>query len=337
MAPRRRPISKRTATLRETAPTIVRLRRAGALIGLAALILIGLTVASRAVELSSPRAPTLAPGAPMLELRAGPRTLARIPVRRYVNEGRIDSQRLQQLVEASLPGRWTSVRAAARITYRADAARTIARVARTGTAGGIVQAAGLPVASAIRAPVLAQKLRNNCESAALEVLIATMGRRVDQLVLQRALPRSGPLDPVGVGAGRVWGDPELGYVGRADGGGAAGGFGVYPAPVRRTAARFGAATHILGNRSPNAVYDQLLAGHAVMAWVGLSAGPYGQWRSPRGRSVKVNFGEHTVVLHGVRPDGRLLVSNPLEGTRETWTRSTFELMWRRLGRRALAA
>ena len=53
-----------------------------------------------------------------------------------------------------------------------------------------------------------------------------------------------------------------------------------------------------------------------MAWVGLSDGPYGRWRSPRGRTIQVNFGEHTVVLKGIRADGSIRVVNPLEGTRE---------------------
>lgn len=135
----------------------------------------------------------------------------------------------------------------------------------------------------------------------------------------------------------MWGDPELGYVGRPDGGGVAGGFGIYPGPVRATAAKYGRKLHVLSSRSPRAVYDQIFDGHAVMVWIGLSDGPYGAWRSPQGRPVRVNFGEHTVVLHGVRADGGLLVSNPLQGTRETWTKRRFESMWERLGRRALAA
>lgn len=93
----------------------------------------------------------------------------------------------------------------------------------------------------------------------------------------------------------------------------------------------------LSGRRPAAVYAALLSGRALMAWVGLSDGPYGKWRSPQGRDIKVNFGEHTVVLYGLRRDGRVEVYNPLQGTREVWTRTEFEVMWQRLGRRALAA
>jgi uncharacterized protein YvpB len=93
----------------------------------------------------------------------------------------------------------------------------------------------------------------------------------------------------------------------------------------------------LTGRPPRVLYEQLLAGRAAMVWVGLSDGPYGRWRAPDGKkTVKVNFGEHTVVIYGLRRDGRLVVSNPLRATRELWSKDKFEVMWRRLGRRALA-
>ena len=47
--------------------------------------------------------------------------------------------------------------------------------------------------SRIEAPVIAQKLRNNCETAGLSVLLATRGVRAGQLDLQNDLPRSGPI------------------------------------------------------------------------------------------------------------------------------------------------
>lgn len=86
-----------------------------------------------------------------------------------------------------------------------------------------------PAASRRRVPVVRQLLRNNCETAALSMLLAARGVNVHQLTLQRRHPRSGPLDPQRRGAGRlpIWGDPDRGFVGRANGGGTNGGFGVY--------------------------------------------------------------------------------------------------------------
>lgn len=73
-----------------------------------------------------------------------------------------------------------------------------------------------------------------------------------------------------------------------------------------------------------------------MVWVALSAGPFGSWVSPQGKSIRVNYGEHTVTLVGMSGD-RLRVDDPLTGRLEYWSRATFEAMWRALGRRALAA
>jgi uncharacterized protein YvpB len=305
----------------------------------AALVLVlptaGLAVVSRTTNDASSELRRSPARAGVVEVRAAARPLLEVPVARLTPPGPLEERRLRALLRRTLPPTLTLVRKRARITYRYDAEVTATRVVAAARDGSTVQAARVPVASVIRAPVVRQAQRNTCESAALEVLLATTGRGVDQRRLQAALPRSGPLDPRGSGPDRVWGDPDRGYVGRPDGGGVAGGFGVYQGPVRATAARFGVRLHALAGRSPQDVYDSLLAGHAVMAWVGLSQGPFGTWRSPQGRNLKVNFGEHTVVLHGLRRDGRLMVSNPLQGTRELWTRESFETMWQLLGRRAL--
>jgi uncharacterized protein YvpB len=202
--------------------------------------------------------------------------------------------------------------------------------------GGTLELPTRPVSTYIRLPVIKQALRNNCETAALAMTLAAQGVRVPQLELQRQLPRSGPLDPqLERGAELpVWGDPGKGFVGRADGGGSAGGYGVYEPPIKALAARHGARLVDLSRRSAVGIYAHLLSGRPVIAWVGLSDGPFMTWRTPGGRRVTGNFGEHTVVLTGVRGD-RVFVNDPLIGERLVWTRAEFEPLWRRLGRRAL--
>jgi len=294
-----------------------------------------LAVSGRArVPLSA--SPPTAKAPPRLQVRADSGVALDIAVTRYMRAGKLDRRLVERLLEAALPKHDLRSAPRVRIAYRYDIDATARAIAALGARGGVVNAVRDPVASRTAAPIVAQRLRNNCEAAALQILLATIGRDVDQLRIQRAFPTSGPLDPQGSGDARVWGDPERGYVGRADGGGVAGGFGVYPPPVRSTARELGVRLHDLTASDPSRVYARLLSGHAVMAWVGLSNGPFGRWRSPQGRAVNVNFGEHTVVLYGMRSDGRLEVSNPLEGTREVWTRARFEAMWRLLGRRALS-
>ena len=226
-------------------------------------------------------------------------------------------------------------RGAAAIDYRlgvAAAARAVGSSDRP-----VLQIPRVAVASRIRTPIVTQKLHNNCETAALEALLTTVGHREEQLRLQAALPTSPPLDPRDTASGRVWGDPDRGFVGRADGGGTAGGFGVYPGPIADLAARGGVKLRSLSRESPRRVYGSLLAGHAVMAWVGLSDGPRVTWRSfATGRRIYANMNEHVVVLSGLTAGGAIRVMNPLTGTRELWAKPQFETMWARLGRRALS-
>lgn len=185
-------------------------------------------------------------------------------------------------------------------------------------------------------PIVKQVFRNNCETAALSMLLVWDRIRVDQVALQRDLVRSGPLDPYTSSAGLlVWGDPDKGYVGRAEGGGVAGGFGVYQGPIRRLAAKRGARLVDLSRVPPAKIYARLARGVPVMVWIGLSDGPYRRWVTPAGKQISANFGEHTVVLTGIR-GGNVAVNDPLVGRRTTWTKADFETMWLRLGRRALS-
>jgi len=210
----------------------------------------------------------------------------------------------------------------------------VRRILRTG--GGTVAVPEHAVSSSIELPVIKQALRNNCETAALSMLLTARGVRIPQLVLQRRLPRNGPLDPRLAGDLSVWGDPQKGFVGRVDGGGTSGGFGVYERPISALAARSGVRlTNVTGQPAAQ-VYRRVLAGRPVMAWVGLSAGPYKSWRTAEGRRVVVNLGEHSVVLAGIRGDS-ISVNDPLSGSRVTWSRAYFQALWDRLGRRALAA
>lgn len=199
----------------------------------------------------------------------------------------------------------------------------------TEESSGARQAAG-PV------PLVRQVYRNNCETAALSMLLASAAVRVDQRTLQRQLRRSGPLDPIVRTDGSwIWGNPERGFVGRAEGGGTAGGFGVYQRPIQALAARHGVRLVDLSRKPASRLFAELKRGRPVMVWIGLSDGPYRWWQTPAGRRIRVNFGEHTVVLSAIRGD-TITVNDPLTGTRLRWTRNAFLAKWRLLGRRALA-
>jgi uncharacterized protein YvpB len=194
----------------------------------------------------------------------------------------------------------------------------------------------VPVRTTIALRPVRQVLHNDCESTALSMLLAAAGVHAGQLELQERLPRSGPLDPEPVADSTLfrWGDPEHGFVGRPAGGGTEGGFGVYEPPIRALAARYGVRLLDLHGRRLRAVRQALLAGHPILAWVGLAAGPYLSWLTPSGRKITVNLNEHAVTLVGAGP-GYVLVNNPLTGQRERWSDELFSYRWKLLGRRAL--
>ncbi len=250
---------------------------------------------------------------------------------------RLSGRRYQAALIARIPATTTIGDGQAKVRVRTDR-RTLARDVKGAVTagGGNVTVPSTPIAASIQVPVVKQTLQDDCEATALSMLLRFAGKRVDQLTLQRQVARSGPLDPEEGPEGEVWGDPRLGFVGRADGSGTAGGFGVYQGPIAALARRHGVDTLDLTRKSPAAIYRTLLSGNPVLVWVGLSEGPYASWHSPAGKVVTVNYGEHAVLLTGVNGDD-VTVNDPLSGERLTWPKSQFEAMWDLLGRRALAA
>ena len=224
-------------------------------------------------------------------------------------------------------------RGTSRVTYRID--RPLLRQRLAEANDGDLTVPAVPVSSRIAAPIVKQAFPNSCETAALSMLLATRKADIDQRALQRRLPEASPLDPNRAAhGGRIWGDPQEGFVGRVQGGGTAGGYGVYERPIMRLASHWTRPVDLSG-RPAQAIYDRLLGGHAVMVWIGLSNGPYETWRTPEGGLVRANFGEHTVLLTGVQGD-QVLVNDPIDGRRKSWSKQAFEEMWRRLGRRAVS-
>lgn len=287
--------------------------------------------------LASGSRPADKPDNAAVRLETDGKLTATIPLRSFDLATTAGQAQLRRAVANKLPTTTVKRRGKARVTASVDQRAAATDAVALGKAGGTVKVSTTPLAATITAPVIKQKLRNNCEAAALQILMASEGVRASQEAIQSRLRRDGPLDPQGVGSSRIWGDPNIGYVGREDGGGTAGGFGVFQKPIVEVASKFRFPLTDLTGSSSSAVYDKLLSGRAVMVWLGLAEGPFQSWKSPRGKTITVNMNEHTVVLNGIDRSGQLDVVDPLTGTRRTWTKSEFEAMWERLGDRAVAS
>lgn len=271
-----------------------------------------------------------------ITFRANGRVVARVSTDTFDLQQAPERVRLRRVIMNQLPSIVSTRSGGVRTSFELQRRVAASDALRLGGGSGTLTVATTPVAAKIEAPIIKQKLRNNCEATALQILLRTAKKSIPQLDLQAQLPRSGPLDPTGTADRRRWGDPDVGFVGRPDGGGSDGGFGVYPGPVLRLAAKHGVALRNLTGQPARAIYSTLLAGHAVMVWIGLGDGPYSSWQSPAGRTITVNLNEHTVVLNGLSRSGQIFVVNPLTGTAETWSKAKFESMWELLGKRAIS-
>jgi uncharacterized protein YvpB len=298
----------------------------------ASLVLIVAAVAIFVARIGSGESTKSDPQPRYVRVELGGRTLAKQRVEQLRRPG------AQAEAIAAIPAKRTVHRGKATIDYevgRAAAAAALQHALAQG--GGTVTVPERPVAASIAVPMIGQVLQDDCEATALSMVLGYSGHPVGQLILQKQVAHSPPLDPtVAADGSEVWGDPSEGFVGRADGGGPAGGFGVYQKPIRALAQRHGLAMRELSGSSPAAVYAALLAGRPVLAWVALSEGPYASWFSPAGKPIQINYGEHAVVLTGVEGED-VHVNDPLSGERLVWAKQQFEQMWAGLGHRALAA
>jgi uncharacterized protein YvpB len=175
----------------------------------------------------------------------------------------------------------------------------------------------------------------SCEAAALKMALAKEGIYTSEdklLALMGRDDRPAVLDSTGHLV--RWGNPNAAYVGDPDGKLAAyTGYGVYAAPVARAAEAAGGKVLAWGTNLPPdrgkgisaaAVYEALLNGHPVVAWI---SNTYHDVRLTTytafdGSTVWYTLTEHAVTLIGVRPDA-VLINDPWFG--QAWhSKAQFE-------------
>jgi uncharacterized protein YvpB len=175
----------------------------------------------------------------------------------------------------------------------------------------------------------------SCEAAALKMALSYEGIKTDENALL-AFIGSDTRPAVVDAGGRLirWGNPNVSFVGNPDGKLTNyTGYGVYAGPIAKAAAAAGGnvlawGTNLPPDRgkgiSPDAVYQALLDGHPVIAWISntyhdLSLGTYTAFD---GTTVYYTLTEHAVTLVGVRPDA-VLINDPWFG--QSWhSKAQFE-------------
>jgi uncharacterized protein YvpB len=183
----------------------------------------------------------------------------------------------------------------------------------------------------IPVPVIRQTMTLDCESAALQMGLATYGYYFSQDALfalespDLRAPIMGPNHTV-----LRWGDPYRQFVGNVNGSDwIPTGYGVYY-PVITAIAQSKGLTDARGGEgyAPVTVYQALATGHAVQVWIETNwiRTFVGTWTAWDGRAIRYSYAEHAVVLSGVSPT-QVRVNDPLHGTQYWVSKALFETNW----------
>lgn len=161
----------------------------------------------------------------------------------------------------------------------------------------------------------------SCEIATLKMALGVHDIDVSEAELISRLP----FDPTPKGNG-IWGDPNVGFVGRINGSMLRTGYGVYWDPIAKVGNHY-TDTEVLRHSSASQLARHIADGNPVIIW-----GYYGRravysWQTPTGKDIKAVDGEHTRVVYGfegtVQNPTRFYLADPVTGT-FSW--STAELM-----------
>jgi uncharacterized protein YvpB len=178
----------------------------------------------------------------------------------------------------------------------------------------------------LNVPFIHQAYELSCEEAALQMALAYRGIGVGQGDLLNAIGVDYRL-PASDGGGFHWGDPYASFVGDPNGSEVAlTGYGTYLSTISGAARRFGAGvTGVSEGFPPSSVYQAILDGHPVVAWVSFDLQYHANTAYYAFDGRIVQFGapyEHAVTVIGVTPDS-VLVNDPWRG--QLWiSKSTFQ-------------
>ena len=175
-----------------------------------------------------------------------------------------------------------------------------------------------------------------CEAAALKMALAYEGITVDEMTLVGYMTNDRrPAQFDSKGRLVAWGDPAQSFVGDPDGHiEGLTGYGVYFGPVAAAADRAGAHTIKAGGGlygsaiAPSEVYDAVLDGHPVVAWISNTYRTVNlsRYTAFDGATVSYTLTEHAVTLIGVRADA-VLINDPWFG--QHWhSKAQFEAAYR---------
>lgn len=190
-------------------------------------------------------------------------------------------------------------------------------IARSSAGAGSGSGARILTSRVLNVPFFRQVYALSCEAAALEMALGYEGIGAEQGSILSVMG----IDYRGVvsdASGFHWGDPYAAFVGNPNGSEINNtGYGTYYPVVAQAAVRLGGRVIAASEGiSPQAIYQNVLAGHPSVAWISYDYYPHRNtaYRAFDGRVVQFGPGyEHALLVAGVT-ETSVLVFDPARGT-----------------------
>ncbi|TCN24135.1 SH3 domain-containing protein [Mesobacillus foraminis] len=188
----------------------------------------------------------------------------------------------------------------------------------------------------LNVPIIAQRpeLPSGCEVTALAMALQYYGVNVSKTTLAREMPYdSTKLVRNENGSIKIWGDPDVGFVGTPFGNG----FTINPGPLKKVLDKYRAGGVNLTGSNFSEVEQHILQGKPVLAWFTISHEmPVARsWQTPSGKTINAARPLHCIVVTGV--DSQYVYFNDSELVKNVkMPKDKFIKIYNAMGKRALA-
>lgn len=146
----------------------------------------------------------------------------------------------------------------------------------------------------LNVPMVRQKYRLSCESAALSAAISYLAYPVTEEEILKHMPFDKTLKTKD-----IWGDPDIGFVGRIDGANSNEGYGIHWRAISKLALKW-VNSHYKEFATPLDIVSEVLNKRPVLAWISAEKNMKTKltWKTTNGKTIRALDGEHVVLVHG---------------------------------------
>jgi uncharacterized protein YvpB len=132
----------------------------------------------------------------------------------------------------------------------------------------------------------------SCEASALTMVLNFHGVKVEEKDIIKKMP----IDKT-TKTKKVWGDPDIGFVGKVDGVSMKTGYGIHWRAMAKIASHWKKAKSF-ENSSLKFLISNILKSRPTIIWVYDGKGTPVYWQTPQGKKVRAIEDEHTVIVYG---------------------------------------